>query len=230
MYQVRFYLGDYRERQEAANADGCVAYVEHHFNSSANAGANYTLVIAGSNASTTSCNWGRWYARSVSRAFDVPVGGDQGLVVGGFEGRGDYNLRFTQMPAILLEPLFVSNPQHARQIRSDAGQNMLARILAESIQRFFPSGGLIGFSVGHKYKRSCPDDRGADVLGGGCEADYAEKVLYKAEALLKAAIRPPAERQIRVLVGEQTVWARGVDFDAQVTWDDARGVLTIRAA
>ena len=34
MYRCKFYKGDYRERQEQANADRCAAYVEHHFNSS----------------------------------------------------------------------------------------------------------------------------------------------------------------------------------------------------
>ena len=37
MYQVKFYKGDYLQRQLAANADKAVAYVEHHFNSSASA-------------------------------------------------------------------------------------------------------------------------------------------------------------------------------------------------
>lgn len=33
MYEIRFYKGNYYERQQQANADRCVAYVEHHFNS-----------------------------------------------------------------------------------------------------------------------------------------------------------------------------------------------------
>ena len=33
--------------------------------------------------------------------------------------------------------------------------------LCDSIRRFFQAGGLIGFSVGHKYKRSAPYDRSA---------------------------------------------------------------------
>ena len=39
--------------------------------------------------------------------------------------------------------LFASNPQQAEIIRSDSGQDTLARILAESIRRFFPAGGLV---------------------------------------------------------------------------------------
>jgi N-acetylmuramoyl-L-alanine amidase len=75
MYRCTFYKGDYRERQEQANADRCVAYVEHHFDSSASPTASYAVIITGSNASQTSRNWGRWYAQAVAREFGVGVGG-----------------------------------------------------------------------------------------------------------------------------------------------------------
>jgi len=154
MYKVKFYKGNYSTRQTKANSDKAIAYVEHHFNSSSSSTASYAVVVTGSNASRTSKNWGRWYAKAVARLFGTQVSGDDGILVGGWNGRGDGNLKHTNMPAILLEPLFASNPQHADIIRSESGQNDLARILAESIQRFFPDGGLIAFSVGHKYKKS----------------------------------------------------------------------------
>lgn len=185
MYEVRFYKGNYSQRQAQANADHCVAYVEHHFNSSGNPDAGYAVVITGSNASQTSKDWGRWYAHAVADEFGIKTGGDDGIMVGGYGGRGDGNIIKTHMPAILLEPLFVSNPQHAEWVRSEDGQDRLARNLVDSIRQFFPDGGLIGFSVGHKYKSSRPDDRGAAVVGGGTEADYAEIVLEKARQLLE---------------------------------------------
>lgn len=185
-YKVRFYEGEYFTRQREANKDKCVAYVEHHFNSSTSPAANYSVVITGANASETSQNWGRWYAKAVADAFDAPLGGEQGIMVGGYGGRGDYNLKFTDMPAILLEPLFGSNAQQAAIIRSAEGQTKLAKILCASIKQFFPAGGLIGFSVGHKYKTSAPNDRGAAVMGGGAEADYAEVVLLNAKDMLEA--------------------------------------------
>ena len=123
MYEVRFYKGDYSERQRRANADQAIAYVEHHFNSSSSPTAEYTVVITGSNASQTSRNWGRWYAQAISREFEVPDGGDAGIMVGGYSGRDDGNLRHTAMPAILLEPLFASNPgmrRCAQRRRPDA--------------------------------------------------------------------------------------------------------------
>jgi len=227
MYQVKFYKGDYRDRQAQANADQCVAYLEHHFNSSPSESANYTVVITGSNASQTSRNWGRWYAQAVAREFELRVGGDQGILVGGYGGRGDFNLRYTNMPAILLEPLFGSNPQQAEWIRSTAGQNRLARVLCDSVRRFFQDGGLIGFSVGHKYKRSSPNDRGAAIAGGGWEADYAEQVLLKAQAMLEAVEAPQEAREIQVVAGEKVLFTQVIDADADVTWDGVRGVLRV---
>ncbi len=226
MYDVKFYKGDYRTRQKKANNDRCKAYVEHHFNSSSSPSAQYTCVIVGSNASQTSKNWGKWYANAVANEFGVPLY-KEGIVVGGFNGRGDANVRHTNMPAILVEPLFASNPQHADWIRSEEGQARLARILTESIQRFFPDGGIIGFSVGHKYKESKPNDRGASVYCGGTEADFAEAVLKKAKIMLSSVTQPQDERRIRIMQGDSLLLEHIVDEDANITWNPTRGVLQI---
>jgi hypothetical protein len=227
MYTVKFYKGDYYDRQRTANQDGAVAYVEHHFNSSSSSQANYAVVVTGSNASQTSKNWGRWYAHAIADQFGTRVAGDSGILVGGWNGRGDANLRYTAMPAILLEPLFASNPQQADIIRSDSGQGTLARILVESIQRFFPNGGLIALSVGHKYKQSRPNDRGAAVAGGGNEADYAEKVLEKAATMLKEISTPTQGRKLRVMQGDNLLYETDVDEDAVVAWSPDRDLLYI---
>lgn len=227
MYQVNFYKGDYGSRQKQANEDGCVAYVEHHFNSSTDPNAGYSVVVTGSNASQTSKNWGRWYASAVSREFNIKIGGDNGILVGGYNGRGDANLRYTEMPAILLEPLFASNPLHVNWLRGEEGQMRLASILSESIQRFFQKGGLIGFSVGHKYKASSPNDRGAAVVGGGFESDYAEAVLNKAKVMIEEANAPQADRDIKIIQNGKFVSTLAVDPDSDVTWDRTRGVLSI---
>ncbi len=227
MYEVQFYQGDYLARQRAANKDKCVCYVEQHFNSSTSQSANYVVVITGSNASQTSKNWGRWYAQAVAREFDLPVAGNDGILVGGFNGRGDYNLRYTAMPAILLEPLFASNPQHAEWIRSDERQHRLAQILCESIERFFQDGGRVALSVGHKYKTSRPNDRGAAVYGGGMEAEFAEAVLQKTSQKLEGVGGIQEEREITVMQGNEMLWRQAVDADADISWDAVRGVLRI---
>jgi hypothetical protein len=227
MYKVKFYQGDYLQRQQAANADRAAAYVEHHFNSSTSPSANYAVVVVGSNASSTSRNWGRWYAKAVAEQFGTKVGGDGGILVGGWDGRGDGNVKHTQMPAVLLEPLFASHPLQAEAIRSEAGQATLARILAESIRRFIPGGGLIAFSVGHKYKTSNPRDRGAALAGGGNEADHAELVLQKAAQLLAVEPAAPAPRKLRVMQGEKLLFETVVDEDAVISWSSDRNLLFI---
>ena len=227
MYKVNLYKGDYRDRQKKANTDKCMCYVEQHFNSSTSLNADYSVVITGSNASQTSKNWGRWYAQAVAREFDLPLGGDRGIKVGGFNGRGDFNLRYTEMPAILLEPLFASNPQHADWIRNDEKQIKLASILSESIHRFFQNEGIVAFSIGHKYKESRPDDRGAKLYGDGNEADYAEIVLEKAGEMLKQLDGIQEERLIKVIQKNETIWTHAVDADDDITWDPVRGVLSV---
>lgn len=226
MYKVKFYKGEYLDRQRAANKDKAVAYVEHHFNS-AGPTANYALVVVGSNASQTSVNWGSWYAKAVAEQFGTQVYRPEGVARGGLDGRGDGNVKHTAMPAVLLEPLFVSNPQQADIVRSASGQAALARILAESIRRFFPQGGLIAFSVGHKYKTSRPNDRGAALAGGGTEAEYAEIVLKQAAALLTEVQPEPQPRMLRVMQGEKLLFETQVDEDAVVVWSSDRHLLYI---
>lgn len=227
MYEIKFYKGDYRERQRNANADGAVAYVEHHFNSSSSPSAGYAVTIVGSNASQTSRNWGRWYARSVADSFGIKVGGNQGIMVGGYQGRGDGNVKHTSMPAVLLEPLFASNPRHAEWIRGQEGQEMLASVLESSIRRFFPLGGLIAFSVGHKYKTSRPADRGAAVHGGGTEADFAEEVLQRTEQRLQGTAAIEEDRTVRIEVNGRVISSHEVDVDSEIRWDPIRERLII---
>lgn len=183
-YDVKFYRGDYLDRQDGANEDRAICYVEHHFNSWTDPSVDYSMALVGSNASTKSCDWGRWYAKRVSLEFGTELGGEEGLFRPERCGRGDASLYYTHMKAILLEPLFASNPAQAGWMKSDVGQARLARALVDSILWAFPEGGLVAFSVGHKYKTSKPDDRGAAVYGGGNEADLAEVVLLKAEHIL----------------------------------------------
>jgi len=149
-------------------------------------------VVVSRNASAKSREWGRDYARRVSAATGDPVRHpeDGGLLPGGYNGRGDFNLRLTAMPAILGEPLFVSDPHQARFARSIEGVEALAGALAASIRENFPEGGLVALSVGHKGKTSSPFDRGADVAGGGTEAGLAEEVLVHAKSELELTPLP----------------------------------------
>ncbi|MBE9561229.1 MAG: N-acetylmuramoyl-L-alanine amidase [Proteobacteria bacterium] len=236
MYDVRFYKGNYRWRQAQANRDKCIAYIEHHFNSTGSTTIGYAVTVVGYNSSGTSKAWGRWYANHIGQEFRIPVSGQGGIAIGGFNGRGNGNVKHTNMPAILLEPMFVSNPSQAKIVRSEEGQNKLAKILADSIVEFFPKGGKIAFSVGHKYKTSRPRDRGAAVHGGGAEADYAEIVLEKAKHILENYKEAPpkpimeeddaVDNEIRVIKNGKEIWSNSeLDEDDEVLWDEENRTL-----
>lgn len=190
-FQVKFYKGEYRERQRNASRDKAICYVEHHFNMTAD--RNTSCVIVGSNASKKSIEIAADYAKLCTEHFGTKLAGANGVVKGGYQGRGNANVYYTNCPAVLLEPLFCGNPKHVQIIKSELGQQTLAEILVLVIQTHFPSGGLVAFSVGHKYKLSKPKDRGAELLGGGSEADYAEKVLLKAATILTQEIKVESE-------------------------------------
>ena len=227
MYEVRFYKGDYLQRQLAANADKAVAYVD----------TTSTAVLRRRRA-MRSWWWARtrrapaatgdagmprrWPSNSATKA-----GGDQGIMVGGWEGRGDGNVKHTKMPAVLLEPLFASHPQQAEAIRGDAGQAVLAPHPRREHPPLLPRRWIGRFSVGHKYKVSSPNDRGAALAGGGNEADHAEKVLLKAEEMLHGVTGPEEERHLRVVKGEATLLDEVIDEDAQMVWDPERCLLRI---
>lgn len=191
MYEVIWCKGDYPARQQVANDAGCKAYVCHHFNALANDNPdtqqdNASLVIVGSNASQRSKDWAADYVDRVCAEFGTRSAGVLQRKLG---ERGDVCVRYTDMPAILVEPLFVSDPVQARIASTPDGQRRLAECLVDSIRASFPDddGGVvrIGFSVGHKYKTSKPWDRGAAVVNSDhTEAELAEKVLQQAASLL----------------------------------------------
>jgi len=226
-YIVKFYKGNYKTRQRNANKDGCVLYVEHHFNSSKkNPNANYSVVIVGKNASQKSKDVGRDYTKRVSKFFGTDIGGNDGILIGGYGGHGNYNLKFTSMPAILLEPLFASNCKHAKWIKNDT--DILAKLLVGTIRNAFPNGGLIAFSVGHKYKTTNPWDRGAKINGGGTEADYAEKVLLMAkEILISGTINKEETEKVKVVVNDQLEYSIGVSGDDEIRWNELQKKLYI---
>ena len=188
-YTVKFYTGDYGFRQRSANKDKALCYIEQHFNAAASPNANYCLAVTGSNASQKSINMAASYVDAVETYLGIPKwsgGKPKGVAIGGISGRGDSNLIYTNMPAVLLEPLFVTTPAHVYMLKERT--NLLAVCVVDMVREHFPNGGLIGFSIGHKGKSSNPKDRGAAVYGGGTEADFAEMVLNIAKALLERDI------------------------------------------
>jgi len=178
VYKVKFYVGDYIDREEKANQDGAVCYVEQHFNSTENRNTNYTIVLIATGSSVFTRSWAQDYVDKVSEKFQIPKGYDNGIKIVKDGDRGYGNIRHAKMPAILLEPFFICNSTGVEWAKTR--QDELAQILVETIYKFFPRGGLVAFSVGHKYKISNPDDKGACPFEDIREIDFNEGVLLKA--------------------------------------------------
>lgn len=188
-YRVKFYSGDYPARQRAANQDKAIVYIEGHANSAESPTSDYSMAVVASNHSDKSMQMAREFASECGTVFDVggskdvDIYGSTGVRIG---GRGDGNLSHTDMPAVLLEPVFASNPKQAVIVESDEWLDKLAGIIDTLVRQHFPQGGLVAFSIGHIGKTSAPKDCGAVWHGSRfkTEAEYATEYLHRAAALL----------------------------------------------
>ena len=96
MYLFRFYSGTSKEKQTKANHDKCTAYLDFQFNISSDPQINYTSVAVASNASRISKYWGRQLAQFISEDFAVPIGGNNGILIGGENGKNELDLIYTR--------------------------------------------------------------------------------------------------------------------------------------
>lgn len=211
MYRTKVYTGPYAERQRKANMDNADVYLEVHANSVEAGDVDYALSVVSSKHSATSYELAAELARAFGTAFDVGhptnVGYDDGVRVG---GRGDGNLAYTAMPAVLIEPGFGSNPKQARLMESDSGIETAASIIVRTIIRFWPAGASVALSVGHKGNK--PKDMGAAWAGERFqwEAEWADAVVNAVQTRFSALNAPPTP-----LVGVTAVKLR-----AHPDWSD----------
>jgi len=191
LYTVKFYRGDYRDRQAKAMADGAICYVEQHFNATGDPATNYAMVLITDRASPFTRAWAQLYSDNLSEKLHLKKGYDNGIKVLKDGDRGYGNLRHSTIPAILLEPFFLSNATGLEWAATE--QDLLAETLVESIRKTFPGGGLVAFSVGHRYKAARPDDKGAGPFSGMYEIEFIEPVMEKAARLLDSTVTLPSE-------------------------------------
>jgi N-acetylmuramoyl-L-alanine amidase len=191
MYKVKFYTGDYHIRQKAANLDKAVLYLEGHANSSTSVSADYSMAVVATNHSKKSYQFAVDFARECGSSFKAAHGTVERPAIYGADGvrvgdRGNGNLALANMPAVLLEPVFASNPHQAEYAESDEGLDRLAGIINSLVRLHFPKQGLIAFSIGHIGKTSQPKDRGAAWVGKrfANEASYVTEYMKRAAALL----------------------------------------------
>jgi hypothetical protein len=104
---------------------------------------------------------------------------------------GFINAYANDILVVLLEPAFLTNRNDAERIHNQNVLTQLADKIASAIQQFarelrYRPIAVIGLSVGHKYKTSRPNDRGALCVLGDTEADHAEALARLVQQRLSA--------------------------------------------
>jgi len=191
VYLFRFYSGDSKEKQNKANKDKCTAYLDFQFNISANPQNEYTSVAVASNASRASKYWGKQFCQLISEDFGIPIGGNNGILIGGEYGKNELDLIYSHMPAILVSPLFISNPVQASWIKDKSLQFQIARSLAKSIYSTFPNGDSFAFTATpytpEEYKMS------KLIFGSEDPVNYAKMILRQTCIMMQSQVTSSIE-------------------------------------
>jgi hypothetical protein len=179
-------FGPTHHRQRLANdvgASGVCCYIEGHFNAvkvapGAKHPTQHAFAVTSSRHLQDNATraLGIDMVSRVAYAFGMP---SLGVLV----GAGSGNVQHVKAPALLLEPGFISDPEYARKVSTGEGSDKLGFCIAMAIQKAFPAGGIVGLSVGHKYRGS--GDMGAPVAGAENPAFDQEAELV--ELYLNAA-------------------------------------------
>lgn len=117
------------ERARAANVGGAEATISIHLNS----------VAGGDGATVFYCGREGWASASGRRLADLIQ--DELTALGLTDGRTHPKwlplLRETRMPAVHVEPCFITNPEEERRLRSPDFREVLAEAIAAGVERFF---------------------------------------------------------------------------------------------
>jgi len=181
------YTGKNKERQRQAEKEKCDIVIEFHFNSAGDKAASGTEV------------WHRQY--SIPSRHLATILHDK-ITSLGFKPRGVKSAVPTSRASfinsypptcfvVLLEPCFVSNRSDAEKLHQDVFMDKLANAIVAGIRDFIKSTThrefvVIGLSIGHKYKNSNPNDKGAACVFGDWEADHAEDLARRVAKLLQS--------------------------------------------
>lgn len=164
--QLINYTGDYKDRQQAAIKDGCDLYLEQHMNSTQNFRINYGLAIYVPRIKTAndSKTAGKYYCEELAKRVDWTCTISSTLSY----GRAIANIGIVAevMPALVLEPCFVSNTEIAKWLNNNFQEttDLFSQIIIDTLKRLNYQ--KVALSMGHYGKISSPNDKGAlSVVG-----------------------------------------------------------------
>jgi N-acetylmuramoyl-L-alanine amidase len=181
------YTGKRKERQRQAKQAGCDLVIEFHFNAADNPNAHGAEV------------WYRQYStpsKLLAERLLYAIGecgfARRGIKLATPQSRAGFiNAYASDILAVLLEPAFVSNRSDAQKIHNPKVLALLSDKIVGALRQFtrdlpYRPIRVIGLSVGHKYKTSQPNDRGAKCVLGDTEADHAEALARLVQQRLSA--------------------------------------------
>ena len=172
--------GDYigkHERQQVAMKAGCHFVVSFHFNSFSDPRANGAEIYHN----------GKGNAQTIAEKLLTVITSvlkNRARGVKDAKGSRAGFIRHYHCPAVLLEPCFVSNPNEAALVHDVKTLRALGEAIANVLRSWLPDDAVVGLDIGHKFKRSNSDDRGAKCVLGDFEADHAERLAKVVAASL----------------------------------------------
>jgi N-acetylmuramoyl-L-alanine amidase len=174
------------ERQERASLEGCICTVDFHFDTVDDSGASGGEVhYKEGNEDSRQFALAMWAELA---ATGLPPHGANPVLSTAQRSRSAFIERY-EMPAILLEPLFLSNPNQAGLLHgpgADANNRKMAEAITAAIKGQFPRGGKIGLSPGHAYKTSSPNDPGGPCALGDTERAHILTIVGLVEQYLSS--------------------------------------------
>ena len=192
MYKVKFYKGWYKSRQLKATQDKACIYIEQHLNSVESCKPNYCMTLVKKGCNDQTKMFAAKYCDCVVKRLGIPLYNKTGIKGVISSDRGYGNLAYSKMTALLLEPFFLSSEEMQALITTDWlwVKVQLVEALYETIKVFFPDGGLIALSVGHKYKpKPSHRDRGAvSIVEVEKKNSWWRRLIYRLPKYIRSKV------------------------------------------
>jgi hypothetical protein len=181
--------GPVQHRQTLASKNGVICFAEQHLNWAPRPSTNHAFVITGDPTPPRTELWAAEYLSRVSLA----TGASSLGIRKGVQGSGNVRWVKWPTPSMLLEPLFLTNPEMAEWLQHPHAREIMGNCLADSVEATFARG-LVGLSTGHAFRK-----RGVGVSSGDPGALYPD---------------PPASAE-----EPSTYWDANFDTEAEICAD-----------
>lgn len=122
---------------------------------------------------------------------------DAGRTRRGVRKRDFFVLRFTQMPAVLVELDFICNEKQEKYLKSDKGQDALADAIVSGVHNYLKN--ATPHAVAPSSSKEAPADTAPRAKATAKSADSNAPVLYKVQFLTSPRLLPEGSAKFRNL-------------------------------